>query len=116
MRFVGRGLKVNRPKAERSHPGVCPRRLEAAPLDGTLWERLLFEPPPLLHLGDYGVQLFLNSNQPQGDTEQRREKRARAENPAKNHTHIAQQSQDGIDQHRKTECSAQNSSIDPTPL
>ena len=23
---VGRGLKVNRPKAERSHPGVCPRR------------------------------------------------------------------------------------------
>ena len=24
---VGRGLKVNRPKAERSHPGVCPRRL-----------------------------------------------------------------------------------------
>ena len=22
---VGRGLKVNRPKAERSHPGVCPR-------------------------------------------------------------------------------------------
>ena len=23
---VGRGLKVNRPKAERSHPGVCSRR------------------------------------------------------------------------------------------
>ena len=24
--FVGEGLKVNRPKAERSHPGVCPSR------------------------------------------------------------------------------------------
>ena len=25
-RTVGEGLKVNRPKAERSHPGVCPSR------------------------------------------------------------------------------------------
>ena len=32
----------------------------AAPLDVTLWERLLFEPLPLLHPGDYGVQLFLH--------------------------------------------------------
>ena len=30
LRFVGRGLEVNRPKAERSHPEVCPRRLERA--------------------------------------------------------------------------------------
>ena len=27
LKTVGEGLKVNRPKAERSHPGVCPRRL-----------------------------------------------------------------------------------------
>ena len=26
LRTVGEGLKVNRPKAERSHPGVCPSR------------------------------------------------------------------------------------------
>ena len=26
LKPVGEGLKVNRPKAERSHPGVCPRR------------------------------------------------------------------------------------------
>ena len=26
LKPVGEGLKVNRPKAERSHPGVCPSR------------------------------------------------------------------------------------------
>ena len=32
--IVGEGLKVNRPKAERSHPGVCPSR-------GPVWDRPL---------------------------------------------------------------------------
>ena len=30
LRTVGEGLKVNRPKAERSHPGVCPYENNAA--------------------------------------------------------------------------------------
>ncbi len=34
FRTVGEGLKVNRPKAERSHPGVCPSR-------GPVWDRPL---------------------------------------------------------------------------
>ena len=34
LRTVGEGLKVNRPKAERSHPGVCPSR-------GPVWDRPL---------------------------------------------------------------------------
>ncbi len=29
-------------------------------MDGTLWERLLFELLPLLQLGDYGIQLFFH--------------------------------------------------------
>ena len=34
LKPVGEGLKVNRPKAERSHPGVCPSR-------GPVWDRPL---------------------------------------------------------------------------
>ena len=34
LKTVGEGLKVNRPKAERSHPGVCPSR-------GPVWDRPL---------------------------------------------------------------------------
>ena len=34
LRTVGEALKVNRPKAERSHPGVCPSR-------GAVWDRPL---------------------------------------------------------------------------
>ena len=36
LRTAGEGLKVNRPKAERSHPGVCPSR-------GPVWDRPLRE-------------------------------------------------------------------------
>ena len=53
LRTVGEGLKVNRPKAERSHPGVCPRRRssERNPLTGgPVWDRPLRRSPDrLLH-------------------------------------------------------------------
>ena len=51
LRTVGEGLKVNRPKAERSHPGVCPRRRssERNPLTGgPVWDRPLRRSPDRL--------------------------------------------------------------------
>ena len=50
LKPVGEGLKVNRPKAERSHPGVCPSR-------GPVWDRPLrkertaINRPKVFHLG-----------------------------------------------------------------